>query len=205
MAVSIAVVVRARFNLKGQSSIKMEQIIRLLSFVVGYWSVFAYLIAFRGYVEETRTTPSQHHTTHTKTLHGWHGPCVIGDPLTDAIQEQIECSALSGGECELTYNINYGVWFIELVALGSHGIIVFMCLTFSKVSSSIPLSVPFWNKKKNVLTHFTTLGQLSILDGHDCKLERPVAHYHWCNFLPEHNNWITHLQQQQECTVGHQK
>ncbi len=157
MAVSIAVVVRARFNLKGQSSIKMEQIIRLLSFVVGYWSVFAYLIAFRGYVEETRTTPSQHHTltTYIKTLHGWYGPCVIGDPLTDAIQEQIECSALSGGECELTYNINYGVWFIELVTLGSHGIIVFMCLTFSKVSSSYSIlhskTIKYITRKKNYL------------------------------------------------------
>ncbi len=51
MVASIGVVVRARFNLKGQSSIKLEQIVRLLSFVLGYWSVFAYLIAFRGYTE----------------------------------------------------------------------------------------------------------------------------------------------------------
>ncbi len=53
--------------------------------------------------------------------------------LEDALDEQVLCSLLTGTECELSYTINYGAWYIQAVAQGSHGIIVFMCLGFSKV------------------------------------------------------------------------
>ncbi len=52
---TIVKVVRVRFVLKGQSIIKVEQIARLSSFVVGYWAVWAFLISFRGYVEYSGT------------------------------------------------------------------------------------------------------------------------------------------------------
>ncbi len=56
-----------------------------------------------------------------------------GSKLKDSLEEQVICSMLTGTECELSYTINYGAWYIQAVAQGSHGIIVFMCLGFSKV------------------------------------------------------------------------
>ncbi len=196
MVISIAVVARARFSLKGQSFIKMEQIIRLLSFVVGYWAVYAYIIAFRGYIEETRTTPSQHLTLTMWLIwalcYRWsfHGCDSRADSMLCAFwwrmwaDIQHKLWSLAGWTDCIGQSWHYRVHVHDLF-------------------QGTQFHTPFQTRKNNIFT-LHNIGHLSILDGHDCKLERPLAHYHWCNFLWEHNNWITH-QQQQECTVCHQK
>ncbi len=129
---SIWKVVRVRWILKGQSVVKPQHILRLSLFVVGDWAVWAYLISVRSYLENSSKMKAKSYqamlTMKPKALLSDQGT-----PLEEALDEQVMCSAVTGTQCELSYTLNYGAWYILAIAQGSHGIVAFMCLGFSKV------------------------------------------------------------------------
>lgn len=107
VGISLVKIIRVKAKFK-QSSIKTEQIIRLGFLVVLYWAVYLYFCIYR-LVNETRQ-----------------------DDYKEAFASQIQCSALSGEECPFSGGMNRGMWLIQAMAVGSHGIIIFMVLAFTK-------------------------------------------------------------------------
>jgi len=108
MTTVIVKVLRVRAHLKAQSSISLEQVVRLSLLILGYWLVYAYLICYRIYLEAAK-----------------------GD-IQDSVADQITCSAETGDECPLAVGVNKGAWYLEAFAVGGQGIIIFCCLGLSK-------------------------------------------------------------------------
>jgi len=107
--ISIVRLAQIRFKINGLSSNgqTVEQLVRLLMLIVGYWLVWVYLWGYRIY-------------TH-----------VISSDLTAAIKNQAQCNANAEPNCPLTTQLNAGSWFILLIDISCDGSILmaFLCST----------------------------------------------------------------------------
>ncbi|ELR23372.1 Gprotein-coupled receptor [Acanthamoeba castellanii str. Neff] len=130
MTIVIIKVLRIRSQLKEQTHISMEQVIRLSLLILGYWLVYAYVIGYRIYLEAVRSS------------------------IEDAVEDQIACSAATGDECPLSVGINKGAWYWEAFAVGGQGIIIFCCLGLSKETFTFwRVLFENWRRPMSVIKH----------------------------------------------------
>jgi hypothetical protein len=98
--ISTARVLKTR--LKDQRRRMQEHIIRLLLLVFLYWLILLYPWIFRIYTE------------------------VITNDLETALEEQVQCSLLTGEDCPLSERLNYGLWLLYIFDVTGHGCIIFL-------------------------------------------------------------------------------
>jgi hypothetical protein len=88
---------------------KLEQIVRLVLLLAAYWAILLFPLIFRVYVQ------------------------IVGDDVSDATEDQVRCSAITGSHCELSERLNYGLWFLHSLDIAGHGCIIFLFMGTSKV------------------------------------------------------------------------
>lgn len=137
---------------KNQIRVSVNQLIWIAFLISVFWLIYIYLLSYCFYIQSaTVCFTSQSLNRFLSLLNDADGK----GPITDAITQQVTCSAKMGSNCQLSEQINEGVWcailvsstishwgqhfsccgrIIESFVISGQGIVVFCLVGLSKES-----------------------------------------------------------------------